>query len=194
MRNPAMKRVENWLKFSMLPPIGAAVIRALGRSMCIETKGQESIDALYQTGKRVIIAFWHARQLMMPLTYRGTQAYILISQHKDGEIIARIVERFGFKVIRGSSTRGGVEALREMIRLGRSGVDIVVTPDGPQGPAQVAKMGVIQLARASGLPIVPLTFGCSKKNTFRAGIPSWFPTLGHAVCIPGGLPSGCRAS
>ena len=125
----------------------------------------QSIDALYQTGKRVIIAFWHARQLMMPLTYRGAQAHILISQHQDGEIIARIVERFGFKAIRGSSTRGGVEALREMIRLGRSGVDLVVTPDGPKGPAQVAKMGVIQLARASGLPIVPLTFGCSKKNT-----------------------------
>lgn len=168
MRNPAMKRVESWLKFAVLPPIGAAVIRGLGRSMCIETKGQESIDALYQTGKRVIIAFWHERQLMMPLTYRGVQAHILISQHKDGEIIARIVERFGFKAIRGSSTRGGVEALREMIRVGRSGVDLVVTPDGPKGPAQVAKMGVIQLARASGLPIVPLTFGCSKKKHFAS--------------------------
>ncbi len=193
MRNPAMKRVESWLKFAVLPPIGAAVIRGLGRSMCIETKGQESIDALYQTGKRVIIAFWHERQLMMPLTYRGVQAHILISQHKDGEIIARIVERFGFKAIRGSSTRGGVEALREMIRVGRSGVDLVVTPDGPKGPAQVAKMGVIQLARASGLPIVPLTFGCSKKNTSRAGIDSWFHTLAHVVCISGELPSGCRA-
>jgi lysophospholipid acyltransferase (LPLAT)-like uncharacterized protein len=193
MRNPVMKRVESWLKFAVLPPIGAAVIRGLGRSMCIETKGQESIDALYQTGKRVIIAFWHERQLMMPLTYRGVQAHILISQHKDGEIIARIVERFGFKAIRGSSTRGGVEALREMIRVGRSGVDLVVTPDGPKGPAQVAKMGVIQLARASGLPIVPLTFGCSKKNTSRAGIDSWFRTLAHVVCISGELPSGCRA-
>jgi hypothetical protein len=77
--------------------------------------------------------------------------------------------------------------------VGRSGVDLVVTPDGPKGPAQVAKMGVIQLARASGLPIVPLTFGCSKKNTSRAGIDSWFRTLAHVVCISGELPSGCRA-
>jgi lysophospholipid acyltransferase (LPLAT)-like uncharacterized protein len=136
--------------------------------MRMETKGQESIDALYREGKRVIIAFWHARQLMMPLTYRGTQAHILISQHQDGEIIARVVERFGLKAVRGSSTRGGVEALRELIRLGRSGVDLVVTPDGPKGPAQVAKMGVIQLARASGLPIVPLAFGCSKKKHFAS--------------------------
>ena len=187
-----MKRVEKWLKLSVLPPIGAAVIRGLARSMCIETKGQESIDALYQAGKRVIIAFWHSRQLMMPLTYRGAQAHILISQHLDGEIIARIVERFGFKAIRGSTTRGGVEALREMIRLGRSGVDLVVTPDGPKGPAQVAKMGVIQLARASGLPIVPLTFSCSKKNTLRAGIDSWSRIHGPEVSMYGEPPSGFR--
>ena len=62
----------------------------------------------------------------------------------------------------------------------------MVTPDGPKGPAQVAKMGVIQLARASGLPIVPLAFGCSKKNTLRAGIASWFRILARAVCISGG--------
>src|SRR5262245_33360572 len=187
-----MKRVEKWLKLSVLPPIGAAVIRGLARSMCIETKGQESIDALYQTGKHVIIAFWHARQLMMPLTYRGAQAHILISQHLDGEIIARIVERFGFKAIRGSTTRGGVEALREMIRLGRSGVDLVVTPDGPKGPAQVVKMGVIQLARASRLPIVPLAFRCSKKNSSPVGTASWCRTHGHAGSSSGGRLYGSR--
>ena len=119
MSKRILKPVETWLKLSVLPPVGAAIIRALGRSMRIETRGQEHVDALYREGKRVIIAFWHARQLMMPLTYRGTLAHILISQHQDGEIIARIVERFGFRAVRGSSTRGGVGALREMIRLGR---------------------------------------------------------------------------
>jgi lysophospholipid acyltransferase (LPLAT)-like uncharacterized protein len=192
MRNPAVKRVETWLKLSVLPPIGAAVIRGLGRSMCIETKGQESIDALYQTGKRVIIAFWHERQLMMPLTYRGTQAHILISQHQDGEIIARIVERFGFKAIRGSSTRGGAIALRELIRIGRSGADLVVTPDGPKGPRRVVKLGVVQLAKATGLPIVPLAFSCSKKNSSRAGIDSWSRTHGPEASICGAPPSGSR--
>jgi len=185
------KGIERWLKLTVFPPIGVSVIKGMGRSMHIETKGQESIDQLYRQGKRVIIAFWHARQLMMPLTYRGTQAHILISQHQDGEIIARIVERFGFHAVRGSSTRGGVEALRELIRLGRSGVDLVVTPDGPKGPAQVAKMGVIQLARASGLPIVPLAFGCSKKNSSRVGIGSWSRTPGRAASFYGGCPSGC---
>ncbi len=192
MSNDWIKRVTTWLKLSVVPPVGVAVIRALGRSMRIETRGQEHVDALYRAGQRIIIAFWHARQLMMPLTYRGTLAHILISQHQDGEIIARIVERFGFKAVRGSSTRGGVEALRELIRLGRGGADLVVTPDGPKGPAHIAKMGVIQLARASRLPIVPLAFGCSKKNCSRAGIALWCPTPGHAGSSSGGRRSGSR--
>ncbi len=190
MANALLKPLETWLKLSVLPPIGASIIRGLGRSMRIDTKGQEQIDALYRDGKRAIIAFWHARQLMMPLTYRGAEAHILISQHQDGEIIARIVERFGFRSVRGSSTRGGVEALRELIRLGRSGVDLVVTPDGPKGPRQVAKSGVIQLARASGLPIVPLAFSCSKKNSSQAGTGSWSPIPGRADSFSGELPCG----
>jgi len=187
-----VKRLERWFKLAVLPPAGAAVIRTLGRSMRAETRGQEHVDRLYRDGKRVIIAFWHARQLMMPLTYRGMLAHILISQHQDGEIIARSVERFGFRAVRGSSTRGGVEALRELIRLGRSGVDLVVTPDGPKGPPQVAKMGVIQLARASRLPIIPLAFGCSKKNSLRAGTASWCRIPGRAACSSGGRPCGSR--
>ena len=180
-RESRRTRIESWFKLTVLPPVGAAAIRALGRSMRIETRGQEHVDRLYREGKRIIIAFWHARQLMMPLTYRGTRAHILISQHQDGEIIARIVERFGFRAVRGSSTRGGVEALRQLIRLGRSGVDLVVTPDGPKGPPQIAKMGVMQLARASRLPIVPLAFACSKKNSSRAGTALWCRIPSHAA-------------
>lgn len=185
MANRLLKPLQRWVKLAVLPPAGAAMIRLLGRSMQIDTRGQEHVDRLYQEGKRVIIAFWHARQFMMPLTYRGTLAHILISQHHDGEIIARIVERFGFRAVRGSSTRGGVEALRELIRLGRSGVDLVVTPDGPNGPRQVAKMGVIQLARASRLPIIPLAFGCSKKTLRELG-----PLHGAVSMVSRSLPLG----
>lgn len=192
MASRLLKPVERWLKLAVLPPAGAAVIRALGRSMRIDTRGHEHVDRLYREGKRCIIAFWHARQLMMPLTYRGTLAYILISQHQDGEIIARIVERFGLRAVRGSSTRGGVEALRELIRLGRSGVDLVVTPDGPNGPPHIAKMGVIQLARASRLPIIPLAFGCSKKNSSAVGTASWCRTPALAASSYGGRPCGSR--
>ncbi|OGW93977.1 MAG: hypothetical protein A3K11_11920, partial [Nitrospirae bacterium RIFCSPLOWO2_12_FULL_63_8] len=146
----------NWLLLTVLPRFGAGVIRLLGRTMRIRTEGAERVDALHRRGQPIILAFWHAQQLMIPLGYRGAGTHILISRHRDGEVIARIVARFGHRAVRGSSTRGGAGALRELIRLGRSGADLTVTPDGPKGPRQVAKPGVIQLARATGLPIVPL--------------------------------------
>ena len=186
------KRVEKWLKLSVLPPIGAAVVRGLGRSMKMDSQGHEQVDALYREGRHIILAFWHAQQLMVPIGYRGTGANVLISRHQDGEIIARIISRFGHRAVRGSSTRGGALALRELIRLGRSGADLVVTPDGPKGPRQVAKLGVVQLAKATGLPIVPLAFCCSKKNSSRAGIGSWSHTHGLVASICGAPPSGFR--
>jgi lysophospholipid acyltransferase (LPLAT)-like uncharacterized protein len=163
----------NWLKRILLPPIGAGVIRLLGRTMTMARRGEEQVDALYRQGQHIILAFWHAQQLMIPLGYRGLGAHVLISQHRDGEVIARIIARFGHRSVRGSSTRGGAGALRELIRIGRSGADLAVTPDGPKGPRQVAKLGVIQLAKTTGLPIVPLAFGCSKKKSLRAGTASW---------------------
>jgi lysophospholipid acyltransferase (LPLAT)-like uncharacterized protein len=190
MHSPALKRVETWLKLSVLPPVGAAVIRGLGRSMRIRSQGHEQVDALYRQGRHIILAFWHAQQLMIPTGYRGTGAHVLISQHQDGEIIARIITRFGHEAVRGSSTRGGTFALRELIRLGRSGADLVVTPDGPKGPRHVAKPGVIQLAKATGLPIVPVAFSCSKKNSLRVGTGSWSHIRGPEVFICGVPPSG----
>lgn len=165
-----------WLKLSVLPPVAAALMRGVAWSMRYDTRGHEALDVLYQTGHHAILAFWHGQQLMMLFGYRGTGTHALISQHGDGEIIARIVARFGHQAVRGSSTRGGAGALRALIKLGRSGQDIAVTPDGPKGPRQVVKLGVIQLAKASGLPIVPMIFACSKKNSLRVGTASWSRT------------------
>lgn len=176
----------NWIKLRLLPPIVAWLIRVLGWSLGVRTEGGEIVDELYRQGKHIIIAFWHGQQLMMPLAYRGAEAHILISQHRDGELIHQIVSRFGFRSVRGSTTHGGVTALRQLIKLGRSGVDLVVTPDGPNGPRQVVQMGTIQLAKATGLPIVPLAFGCSKKNSARAGTISWSHTRLAGGCSSGG--------
>ena len=170
-----IKSWERWAKCSLLPPVGAAAIRCIARSIRCETRGHEAVDALYRKGGQIILAFWHSQQLMILFGYRGPGAHVLISQHGDGEIIARIIARFGHQAVRGSSTRGGAGALRTLIKIGRSGHDIGVTPDGPKGPRHVAKLGVIHLAKATGLPIVPLAFACSKKNSLRAGIATWSP-------------------
>ncbi|MCW5798203.1 MAG: lysophospholipid acyltransferase family protein [Nitrospira sp.] len=169
------KRLTNALKVAVVPPVGYAVIRLLQRTMSWRTEGGEHVSRIFAQGQRTILAFWHAQQLMMPLAIPGLKAHILISQHRDGELICRIVARFGLDAVRGSSTRGGAEAFRRLVRLGRSGGNLVLTPDGPKGPRQVAKVGVVQLARATGLPIIPMAFGCSKKNSSRAGTDSSCP-------------------
>src|SRR5437879_2738352 len=157
------------LKVALLPPIGDALIRTLGWTLRIRTLHAERVRAFLESGRGVIISFWHSRQLMMPLCYGGSRLYILISEHRDGELIHRIVRRFGFDTIRDSTTRGGARALRQMARLGRAGADLAVTPDGPRGPRCVAQPGVVELAKLTGLPIIPLTFAASKKNSSGAG-------------------------
>ncbi len=181
-----------WLKLTCLPPIGAWLIRTLGVLISIRYERAEIVENLHREGHRVVFAFWHNRQLLMPLAYRGGGAYALISQHRDGELIARIAERLGIRTVRGSSTRGGAAALRELIRAGRSGADLAVTPDGPKGPRYVAKLGVVQLAKATGLPIVPVTFSCSKKKSSRAGIGSKCRFRSDEGSFDGGSPSGWR--
>jgi len=188
------KRAEQWVKLSLLPPIAATAVRGIARSMHYETRGHEALDALYREGRNAILAFWHAQQLMILIGYRGTGAHVLISRHGDGEIIARIIARFGHEAVRGSSTRGGAGALRSLIKLGRSGRDMGVTPDGPKGPRHVAKLGVIHLAKATGLPIVPLAFACSKKNSSRAGIATWCHTRFREGYFSTGVRSGSRAN
>jgi lysophospholipid acyltransferase (LPLAT)-like uncharacterized protein len=89
---------------------------------------------------------------------------MMISQHRDGEFIARAVKEFGVTPIRGSTTRGGLSALRGMIRLFRAGTNLAITPDGPQGPKHVVQIGVIEIARQTGAPIVPVTYSPSRKN------------------------------
>src|SRR5437867_13078121 len=182
----------DWLKLMILPPLGYALIRVLGWTLRLRTLHAERVRAFWESGRGVIIAFWHGRQIMMPLCYGGSRLSILISEHRDGELSHRIVRWFGFDTIRGSTTRGGARALRQMARLGRAGSDLAVTPDGPRGPRCIAQLGTVELAKLTGLPIMPVTFAASKKNSSGAGISlkCRVPSVGHVFC--GASPSRSR--
>jgi lysophospholipid acyltransferase (LPLAT)-like uncharacterized protein len=157
------------LRFVVLPALGYMALRSLGATLRLRTIHAEGVDARWGQGKPIIMAFWHGRQLMIRLAYRGQRVAILISGHRDGELIAQILRWFGFGAVRGSTTRGGSRALRELVRAGRAGADLVVTPDGPRGPRCRAQAGVIELAKLTGLPIFPISFAASKKNSSEAG-------------------------
>jgi lysophospholipid acyltransferase (LPLAT)-like uncharacterized protein len=116
-----------------------------------------------------LIAFWHCHLLLMLHTKWHGPSTVMISQSKDGEYIARVFEWYGVGSVRGSSTRGGAKALRELIREARAGKNIVFTPDGPKGPARIVKDGMVLAARATGLPIVPIAFAAKKKRSCARG-------------------------
>jgi lysophospholipid acyltransferase (LPLAT)-like uncharacterized protein len=114
---------------------------------------------------RYLYAFWH-EGLLAPLATRPT-IKVLISQHTDGEVIAQICQRLGIGVIRGSTARGGCQALLAMIRDGDKS-HLGITPDGPRGPRRELKPGVVMVASQSGLPIVPVGIGFVRAWRFRS--------------------------
>ena len=106
-----------------------------------------------------ILCFWHGRLLMMPYSWDFSQTInLLTSEHRDGQLIAKTVSHFGFNSISGSSSKGGFFALRSMLKCLSLGKVVGLTPDGPRGPRMRVSDGVINLARVSGAPIVPVTF------------------------------------
>jgi lysophospholipid acyltransferase (LPLAT)-like uncharacterized protein len=107
---------------------------------------------------RYIYAFWHENMLLPAYHYGRPDIRVLISQHADGQLIAEICRHLRFRLVRGSTTRGGVEAVRHMLRLSR-GSHLAITPDGPRGPRRQVQLGLIYLAARTELPIVPIGIG-----------------------------------
>lgn len=113
---------------------------------------------------RHIFAFWHARILMMGTGLKGCHGYTLISEHRDGGFIADTLHLQGFRVIRGSSTRGGARALLQMVRTFRNeNCDFGITPDGPKGPREKVQVGTVQLAKKTGLPVRPVIWAAKRQ-------------------------------
>lgn len=160
--------MTGWVYRQLLPPIGYLAIRLLGWTMRLTTRYPERPEALFRRRQNVVIAFWHGRGLLLTLVGRelirrhGRRIHLLVSQHRDGEVIGRALKYCGGATVRGSSTRGGSEALRQMIGLAQTGADLAITPDGPVGPSGTIHPGCIELARATGLPIIPLSAGASR--------------------------------
>jgi lysophospholipid acyltransferase (LPLAT)-like uncharacterized protein len=159
---------EHRLIVQVVPWIAAWLMMGLRRMLRISHVNRGSPESCWAKGERIIFAFWHGRLLMMPFAYPGKPVATLISQHRDGEYISRIAAVFGSRVIRGSATRGGVRAFKQMILALKEGWDLVITPDGPKGPRAKVKSGVIELAKLTGAPIVPVTFSAARRRFLKS--------------------------
>jgi lysophospholipid acyltransferase (LPLAT)-like uncharacterized protein len=154
--------------FRLAPLLAQGVIGMLHRTQRSVVLEEENATRYWSAGRNIIIAFWHDQLLMMPKGYHGPGARILISASRDGEFIARTMHRYGFGTIRGSSTRGGKAAFREMVEQAREPFDLAITPDGPKGPRHEVKEGIVALARLTARPVVPLAFAASRGHRFAS--------------------------
>jgi lysophospholipid acyltransferase (LPLAT)-like uncharacterized protein len=167
--NPAVQ----WLLLNVAPPLAHAYIRVLHRTMRIEVRGDETLEAARRDPGKYILCFWHSRFVLMPYCYPGPRIVVLSSNHRDAEALVRILRRFGIEQARGSSTEGGAAGLRQILRKVEEGCDVGLTPDGPRGPRRRVQPGVIAIARLTGLPIIPVTFSAFPSRRLR----TWDGTL-----------------
>ncbi len=156
------RKLASYVSGPLMSHLLYAIICLLHKSMRIRYIGSEILPSFALRREGFIGVSWHARILMLPFIYPGARVNILISTHRDGEIIANIIKRFGFGLVRGSSSKGGLAALREMVALLKKGDDLGITPDGPKGPKGVVKGGVAQLAKVSGKAVIPIAYSASR--------------------------------
>jgi lysophospholipid acyltransferase (LPLAT)-like uncharacterized protein len=158
--------------------LGAALLWLLGRTWRIEERNDPRYDEAARTGETFILAFWHARQLPLAFTHRGRGVVVLVSRSADGELISRILARLGNATARGSSTRGGEAAIRELH----------AAADGPRGPAERAKEGLTFVAAQLGLRVVPLVSSARDSWVLRSWDRFRVPRPFARVCIAHGAP------
>jgi lysophospholipid acyltransferase (LPLAT)-like uncharacterized protein len=146
------RRFSLWqrVQIFLISQMSAWLIHFIGRSLRWESRGDENLESIYRTGKRAIFAFWHGRIFPAAWYWRKRGIVVMTSQNFDGEYIARCIQKHGYSVARGSSSRGGLKALAEMAQSLRRGLDVAFAVDGPRGPRYVAKVGPVLLARRTG--------------------------------------------
>jgi lysophospholipid acyltransferase (LPLAT)-like uncharacterized protein len=162
VRSEPVRRIGAWLV--------AFYFRIVYATCRWQIIGDEAIREGLKIHRAGIGCFWHGRMLAMP-QYWGRHwsdrlpLKMLISQHRDGQLVAWAIEYLGYQTITGSTNKGGAQALREIVRAVKSGISVAITPDGPKGPRMRAAPGVITAARFANAPILPITFSAWPSRT-----------------------------
>lgn len=176
--------------------IGLAIIGRLGpfalRRLCGSWK-TEQIDAhnweAAGGGKHgLLLALWHGRMVCGMPGHANRGFAVLVSHSHDGELIARMLARFGYGTIRGSSSKGGARAVREMLDKVAKDAVIVITPDGPRGPRHAMNPGLAWLARETGFPVVPMGYACDKAWYLKSWDRFTIPKFGARLVLCYGKP------
>lgn len=159
--------MKKGLRYSTVALLGGRLAGAVLGTARVEQVGLEHYEKIRAAGGNVIFVLWHGRLLPLSYFHGDWRLVTLISSSADGEYIARVVERWGYTVVRGSSSRGGSEALRELVRHARAGRSLAITPDGPRGPREKMKAGPLIVSQLTGVPLMPVAAGADRAWWFE---------------------------
>lgn len=168
--------------------LGPGLLLALGGLSRVRVLHPEREEEVLSDHQSVIYAFWHGRLFLLAARLRDRRAGVLISLSEDGDLMARAAERLGFHPVRGSSSRGGREGLRDLEAVLAGGRSVGLTPDGPRGPRHRAQMGAVALAARSGKPILPLSSASRSAWRLRSWDRFQIPRPGTRAVIAFGEP------
>jgi len=162
------KRIRNGLFFFLASRFGHLLLLLAGHWTNITVIGDHHLKQIQKRGTGFTWVLWHGRMLIPIFARRKCGVIAMVSEHKDGELIARIIHKIGYITARGSSTRGGRKAFVEMVRSLRDGGEGAMLPDGPTGPRHVFKPGTMLMAQRALIPMLHITFGSHPAWTFRS--------------------------
>jgi lysophospholipid acyltransferase (LPLAT)-like uncharacterized protein len=152
---------RRWLN-RLAAALGPFLFKGLAATWRTTRFQSEHLDAKGTKGQRALVAVWHESIPTGTVLHRNRGYVALVSMHRDGQMISTIMNRLGFITVRGSSSKGGSQALREMLAAGREPIPLVITPDGPRGPAHSVAPGTLFLAAMLGRPVIAYGFACNR--------------------------------
>ncbi len=172
----------------------SVLIRILGATWRMEIRGVEHLEQARKMSDSVIFVSWHGRLLVLSWSHRGSKVYILASEHYDGDLMGKTIEWLGFGHLKGSTTRGGTRALRELRSLLGGGHDIGLTVDGPKGPRGKVQQGATELSRLASSAVLPVSDTARGRKIFgswdRFQVPVPFARViveyGEPLIVPAG--------
>ena len=156
------------LRWRMVGVLGKLVLWLWAKSARVKVLGAESYREIREQGRPVIFLIWHGRIFIVPFFFRRRGIMPLISPSKDGEIAARIMSGWGYRILRGSSSHALIRVWNKMKTELQSGGELIIVPDGPRGPNRKMKLGGLKLAQETGAILVPFTFSTTRKKFLKS--------------------------
>jgi len=174
---------SKFIRKYFLSNIAYLLIRTITFSLRIKYINKELVDEILRSGKKIIFAFWHQRQFLLVNSHKRMNILLMTSISDDGEFQTEVLSKFGYNFVRGSSTKGGVGALKAIVRGINQGSNAAIAVDGPRGPIYEVKDGIIFMAKMTDSCIIPVSTSSSSCFIFKKAWDRYILPLPLSKCV-----------